>query len=118
MKRGAAILLALGLAACASPQKYGVVMPKGGDIYQVTARGRTEEQASIRANRAAALTCEERGKAYAVDAVNVSYGGVLAEATNGKIDLATEIAGAFTRADIPSTRGRSDYRVEMAFRCE
>jgi len=123
--RFAAVLLVVLLSACARPEKYGVIMPRGGDTYTVASKGRTEDQAATRATRAASMVCDDKGKGYAVTAVQTYYGGLLAERQHQTIDNVAEVGAAVaaTVSDalplpLPTLRGRGDYRVEMAFRCE
>lgn len=111
------LALALSNACSNQPRLYSPVLPmEDGSLFTSTTAA-NKDKALVRATRNAERYCAHQEKQYEVISVKHLYEGILdsAEAAN-KMEKSMAIASKISMGLVtPGTN--TDYRIEMAFRC-
>ena len=112
------IIFAGSFVACSSqPNLYSPVLPmEDGSLFTSTTAA-SKDKALVRATRNAERYCAHQDKSYSILSMKSIYEGVLdSEEDANKVDKSMAIASKLTLG-IVSPGTDTDYRMELAFRC-
>lgn len=100
--RFAALIAVAMLAGCSN--YMGNVIPRDGGLYEITDKGRNEDESMELALWSARKTCERQGKRHVVKTARTEYKGAYVDERTNKV--------------FPLFSSTEDYRTTLLFSCD